>query len=57
MKVKRYVQGYHYIEVDADELRAECHKEMREIAPDGTSEDVLFSMGEHLYKICTSPKV
>jgi len=55
--VKRYIQGYHFIEVDEDALREECHKEMREIAPQGTSDDVLFRMGETLFKIATSPKL
>lgn len=55
--VKRYIQGYHFIEVDESTLREECHKEMREIAPQGTSDDVLFRMGETLFRIATSPKV
>lgn len=54
-KVKRYVQGYHFIEVDENELREECHREMCEIAPDGTSEETLYAMGETLFKIATSP--
>lgn len=56
-KVKRYVQGYNFIYVDETELREECHREMRVIAPDGTSEETLYAMGETLFNIATSPKI
>lgn len=55
--VRRYFQGYHFIEVADDDLREECYNDMRECMPDGTPEAVLLRMGEQLFKICTSPHV
>lgn len=55
--VRRYIHGYHFVDVDENELREECHKEMREIAPDGIPEETLYAMGEALFRIATNPHI
>lgn len=57
--IRRYICGnkFEYITAEqAEELRRECHKEMREIAPDGTPAQTIFEMGEYLYKMQLTPK-